>query len=401
MGCQAATEGLGSNGGLDAGQPDSAADTGIWDAGPERLDAATEPDAGSACNSPGELGFEIINVDAGFEGRASVESVRPLRLRTDQGLMEFRVPEEVPLTRFVSVGQRVYLTLELNRPWWTEVRMLIQTLGPDNRPSGAAFAIWSGAGFYEFSTQNLTLRHVLDACEYDNGGCGRQGGMAQVVRIGAERIVVQNGDQGVIGNYLVANRGSTTLLEPTQCSDSPTNWYAGWVISQGPQLLDCSTLRRDDCIVQPGCVLWGSENKDPGYTCVPAADPCEFRDAETCASGPGCTWDWGDCYCPEDVDCDCGGGSAPKCRTDCAGWTGRECPASHYCALDLVEPAICVAPADVGGTCEWVPETCAGTPDDPVCTCLPDDPDPQLLENDCQRRQRRGQGSSPRNFCAP
>lgn len=409
MGCQASTEGLDPTAGLDAGRPDSASDAGPADSGPFDSgpfdsgpgDASTPPDAGPTCNGPGFMDFVVVHAEGDFEGRAQVAGLSPLRLATPQGDLEFQLPEEVPLARLVSVGQAVYVTLELYRPWWTEARLLIQWLGPDNRPTGRALAIWSGSGFRELSVQGVSIGHRPDGCEFDNEGCGRQGGMEQVVRYGAETIVVNNDGQGVIAEYLVANRGSTTYLEPAQCSDTPNDWYAGWIVSQGAQPLDCAILGRDACIDQPGCVLWGSENNDPGYTCRPAADACEFLDVNTCATGPGCTWDGGDCYCPEDADCECGGGPAPKCRTYCGGWGGRECPASHYCALDLFQPPFCVPPADVGGTCEWVPDTCVGAPNDPVCTCLPSEADPQRLENDCQRRERRGQGTAELSICAP
>lgn len=84
-----------------------------------------------------------------------------------------------------------------------------------------------------------------------------------------------------------------------------------------PAPVDCARLGQGDCIRSPACTLDPVEGG--GYACRAAAGPCEEgllqSDRAACEARTGCVWDPGQCYCPEDVVCVCGGGPPPTCRT--------------------------------------------------------------------------------------
>jgi len=376
----------------DASQP---ADAGA----PE--DAGGPEDAGMMCTHPGYFGFEVSGAIEDFQGPARVTSVAPLTLEAWGGPFTFALPTEVPVQDALAVNDEVYVDLTVYRPWWSEARVFIFGLNPMGGPAGLRFGAWAGSGFRSISADGMSTRHAQDGCVFDNEGCGPQAGMRLIVQYQGGRVAIDNGQLGQLADLLIANRGSTQYQQAPQCTDTPMDWYGGWLVKQPAPPLDCASMQRDDCIEQPGCVLWGSEDSDPGYTCRDAVHACEFNTPDNCTDMPGCTWDPGSCYCPEGGVCSCGGGPAPKCRGTCGGWGGGPCPSTHYCELDLFEPPICIPPADIGGVCEWIPDTCEGTPNIPVCTCAAANPDAQRMDNDCVRRQQRAQGTAPLNQCAP
>lgn len=83
-----------------------------------------------------------------------------------------------------------------------------------------------------------------------------------------------------------------------------------------PTPTDCASLGPDACIAASSCTLDHAEGQP--YACRAAAGPCEEglaqSDRAACEARAGCEWDPGRCYCPEDVECFCGGGPPPLCR---------------------------------------------------------------------------------------
>ena len=77
--------------------------------------------------------------------------------------------------------------------------------------------------------------------------------------------------------------------------------------------VDCAQLDELECLPSEACVL--VQEADGSYRCREAENDCERQpSAERCREEPGCEWDPGHCYCPPDMDCDCGGGPPPMCR---------------------------------------------------------------------------------------
>lgn len=383
---------LADGGSQDASQP---ADAG------ESHDAGGPSDAGMVCANPGSFEFEVGGATGDFEGPARVVSVAPLRLDAWGGPFTFTMPAEVPVQDALAVNDEVYVDLSVSRSSWSEARVFIFGISPVGGPADLRFAAWAGSGFRSISAEGLATSHAPDGCTFDYPGCVPRAGMRLIVRYQGGNVAVDNGQLGQLARLLIANRGSAQYNQAPQCRNTPAAWYGGWIVKQPAPPVDCASMQRDNCIEQPGCVLWGSDDLDPGYTCRDAVHACEFNTPDNCTDMPGCTWDPGSCYCPEGGVCACGGGPAPKCRGACGGWGGGPCPDSYFCELDLFAPPICIPPADVGGVCEWVPDTCEGTPNIPVCTCVSANPDPQRMDNDCVRRQQRAQGSAPLNQCAP
>jgi hypothetical protein len=150
----------------------------------------------------------------------------------------------------------------------------------------------------------------------------------------------------------------------------------------------CAQLQRDVCIATLGCVLDGSEVEDPGYFCRDAASVCETRkDQATCEGDGQCMFDFGGCYCPENVVCACAGGRAPICRALCGGVAGTPCDPGFFCDARPM-PVVgdpCPGNADEIGTCISFPPACAGSGGGPVCGCDPQS-NPVDYPNDCARR---------------
>jgi hypothetical protein len=78
----------------------------------------------------------------------------------------------------------------------------------------------------------------------------------------------------------------------------------------------CATLGRDACIDSTSCTL--EQGGDGAYTCRAAEGACEENlaqsDQAACEAREICLWEAARCYCPEDVECICGGGPPPTCR---------------------------------------------------------------------------------------
>src|SRR5687768_11510132 len=64
--------------------------------------------------------------------------------------------------------------------------------------------------------------------------------------------------------------------------------------------IPCAQLQRDVCLATVGCVLDGSETRDPGYFCRDALTTCEqIKDPNACGTNTTCVYVPGECYCAE------------------------------------------------------------------------------------------------------
>lgn len=99
------------------------------------------------------------------------------------------------------------------------------------------------------------------------------------------------------------------------------------------QPVDCAALSKLDCVVSTQCMLTQTNLQNP-ISCVAPKNRCEigFQQAilsengwtinramhqktiDQCQSRPGCKYEpAGQCFCPPDVNCICGGGPPPSC----------------------------------------------------------------------------------------
>ncbi len=78
----------------------------------------------------------------------------------------------------------------------------------------------------------------------------------------------------------------------------------------------CAQMQPDPCIAHHACVLeLVAEPEGELYRCRPARNVCEREvEPDKCNAVEGCDYSFGDCYCPANVDCDCGDGAPPMCR---------------------------------------------------------------------------------------
>jgi hypothetical protein len=402
-GCEAETGGLGATSGpLDAG---ARVDAGpVVDAGPAAdagppVDGGTGPDAGGlAC--PGGPGFGL-SVEGweteSFEGAVRVSSLAgPVILtREAGGAVALNLSGEVP-AGWARLGEPLYARLEINAPFWVEVRLTLWALGADGGPAELRMMAWSGGAFGVGVAGDVRYAYGPGECFTEDESCGRtRAETLSVVAVGVTLSAAQS--QGATeGGLQIFNGRSDRFVEGPFCTDTPSAWYAGWLIAQPPLELDCAALARDVCITDPRCILWGSELRDPGYVCVPVASACEAHATpETCLAGD-CVWDPGECYCPEGVECACAGGPAPKCRDFCGGLNGSFCGVGRYCDSEVFGAPGCLGAPDTGGLCERVPDDCRGTPPSPVCACIPGAPMGAVTyADDCLRRQALNSGMIP------
>lgn len=118
----------------------------------------------------------------------------------------------------------------------------------------------------------------------------------------------------------------------------------------------CAPLEPTPCLEAPLCVLY-QEPLGRQYRCRELEHPCERHGGEQlCVAEAGCAWSPGYCYCPPEIDCDCGDGPPPVC--------GPEPP-----PLCERAGAVCV---DAGEACPpayegaWPGLGCAGEPQGPL-----------------------------------
>ena len=397
-GCEADTSGLdGTGSGRDAGvglDVVSPSDAGPVDAGGPG--DAGRPDAGPAlCPAGRTFGLQLEDrADLDLEGEVEVISTSPLVLvPAANAPLTLQLFGEAPVG-WARPGERLYARIEARAPWWTEVRVAFWGLGPAGGPAELRLMAWSGSAFGAGAAGAVRYGYAPADCEIPDESCGPQRAETLSVELDGAALSVGRGERASAGPYQVLNGGSATYIDPPRCTDTPDRWYAGWIAVELLVPGDCSTLARDDCIIDPRCVLWGSETEDPGYLCLPAETPCEAQASlEQCVAAGACAWDPGRCYCPEDRECACGGGPAPKCRDLCGGFGGATCAPGRFCDLDITPAPACASSPDDGGECELVPRSCAGSPTGPVCACASAEPGgPSTFDNDCLRRQALASG---------
>jgi hypothetical protein len=402
-GCEAETAGLlGAPGTADSGVSDAATPS---DAG-GAPDAGRAPDAGlpmtdagtPTCSEVPQFSIDVRNPTGSYAGPARVVAVSPLRLNAQDQEFTVILSDDRPLTQRIRVGQQVMFSLQLHRPHWIEARISLRRIDATGQLP-LIYAAWGGASFAEWTTPQASLHHEAGLCLLTEHRCGPLQEMNLVIDSQGGHVVVGRGQQTQLDDHTVFNGNSTRSPGGALCDDFPDAWYAGWIAGPPPPpTVACEQLTRDACIATPDCVLWGSQIYDPNYVCRPAADQCEAQTAETCGQQPSCSWEVGSCYCPENADCFCAGGPAPKCRTFCGGFGGGSCPSSHYCRMDLWQPPSCLPLPDAGGVCEWKPDDCEGTLSQPLCSCTQVGVT-SLIDNDCLRRQAQGQGVAQPNEC--
>ena len=82
----------------------------------------------------------------------------------------------------------------------------------------------------------------------------------------------------------------------------------------------CDAMSESQCIDSSECTLVLASPQPPDYTCVAARNACEqgfvqrTGDATSCEATQGCKFVPGECYCPPDLVCVCGGGPPPQCE---------------------------------------------------------------------------------------
>lgn len=379
---------LGPGEGLDASTP---ADTGV-DAG--EADAGVMSDAGPAgqCAAPGRFSVGASGfAEDPFEGvLAEVDDTAELTFVNPQGPGQVVLRGELPVH---LLGDGIYFArLETFRPFWEEARISLWHVGASGAPIDLVFVGFSGPSFASGEVEGVRYGPGAPECSIPDTSCGDAQGLGLEVFARGEALTAGYG-QGAVGTGFEIFNGASSryVLEPT-CEDAPPAWGEGWIALDGTRSLACEDMARDDCVASPRCVLWGSEELDPGYACRSALTECERRTGvQACLQGPACSWDPGACYCPEGALCACAGGPAPKCRDTCSAFGGVACPGVRFCDLqDLEAPAICTpAPASLG-VCDWTPGTCEGSPGGEVCACGVNGAEDFM--NDCLRRQAGASG---------
>lgn len=156
----------------------------------------------------------------------------------------------------------------------------------------------------------------------------------------------------------------------------------------------CPQMEHDECIASGECLLDYSLQSYGRYQCRSVIDPCESNsDQADCSADALCHWSAGECYCPQDQVCVCGGGPAPSCRRACGGEAENPCPEGSYCSLQVFEhgwPGAgtpeCAGDIEPMGVCLPVPQDCDPSFDAPACGCAAD-PAATTYTNECVRRQ--------------
>lgn len=129
----------------------------------------------------------------------------------------------------------------------------------------------------------------------------------------------------------------------------------------------CNKLDPTVCLNSPDCMYQQIEGKQ--YACVAPTNRCQigftqqiysnmlvteggkvvdtstYLTRETCEDRPGCSYvSAGECYCPPDVDCVCGGGTPPNCAVDADAKLTP--PAGRYVIVDIRNASDVAAPLD-------------------------------------------------------
>lgn len=120
-------------------------------------------------------------------------------------------------------------------------------------------------------------------------------------------------------------------------------------------LRECAE-RGNFCLEAPGCVL--DLNDEGAFECREPTNDCEAQVGEpNCQATEGCTFYPGECFCPPNLDCVCGGGPPPICRETGAVVPCRVSDASFFCDTDNDEEC-CVVQEDADHGICTLPGNC-------------------------------------------
>ncbi len=317
----------------------------------------------------------------------SVSSERILFALADRTSLEVLFDRPVPNLDRLRLGERVDVRVDVERPFWLETRLLA-TRRSDKALVGA---FWSGASWREWAIDaDHRVRHRDAACRLPLGCVPGRGQQLEVER-SADAILVDPNRSRSEGSFTAINGASARFVDGELCPDNPTAWYEGAIFVHGA-VDDCDTLGRDDCIASPDCALHFSEIYDPGYACHPAILECERFDDVGCRALGQCRFTSGECYCPEEEVCGCGGGPPPGCLSRCDPFTdGILCGdrSEYFCELEA-PPSTAECSVFAEGVCERIPTDCDGTPNGrDVCGCpeVSTNGQPVLFASDCLRRR--------------
>lgn len=392
--CEDASTGLGDGGARDARpRPDvgPAADGGgAADAGP-MADAGSSEDSGAGplplCGATHDFFLDVRGFNGGtFEGVLRQTPTGVIRLASEDGSVSITFTGPTPQVLFSANG--FWGQLESGLEFTREARLTLWSLDIEGRPAGLAMYAWAGRRFGEGAVGRVRYHYVDGDCAPEELECGRLVARALIAEVDGEVQSVPFGARVERPGYQVFNGRSQNGYGEPGCRPPFDERYAGW-IAVPAALGTCVAMARDDCIASPACVLWGSEQADPGYLCVPAAGMCEPHvDRDACNRTTGCVWDVGECYCPEGQECFCAGGPAPKCKDRCG--SPGPCPEGRFCDFDRLEPPMCVAEPNPEGRCEWRPRSCAGVAEVQVCAC--GSQGAQSFRNDCEARTWQASG---------
>lgn len=374
----------------DAGGRDLGESKDAFEADQGPVDQGTE-DGGAMRMCQPSASFSMYPVgidDAGYEGIMMFAPTASIRLsdRLGQRHVVFNSPLPDEVFRRLTFWARV----EVEQPFWTEMRLTLWTVDERGRRGEVFFVAWSGSAYAQGAVGNISYRHESEACLVSASDCGREEALRLVATVDGEMTRVSHGERLPDFAYELFNASGRSFVDGPHCPDTPNRWHEGWIYVATVD--PCPGMQRDRCIADARCVLWGSEELDPRYVCRQAQGGCEpIVDADLCRNSTSCTWDPGDCYCPAGADCVCAGGPAPKCRSLCGTTAGLTCPGERYCEDRARALPMCLLPPDGGGRCEWRPDDCAGVADVAVCACTPNGP--VHYDNDClRRRDQAGRG---------
>ena len=134
----------------------------------------------------------------------------------------------------------------------------------------------------------------------------------QAQGIFGQRIYINREHKVVIAMHSVWREASANTDKAWQraMTDAVTNALSG---DRPPSQREC-LASPDHTLIQP--------TPDSAYQCVRARNHCESgfvqdkHSAKECEAKPGCRHDPGRCFCPEGLQCICGGGPPQSCRLE-------------------------------------------------------------------------------------
>ncbi|MCP5088782.1 MAG: hypothetical protein GY952_18485 [Rhodobacteraceae bacterium] len=119
----------------------------------------------------------------------------------------------------------------------------------------------------------------------------------------------------------------------------------------------CERLEAIACIASGDC-MYEKVGERFEYACMRPANRCQIgfkqssqTSATSCENRVGCSYvPAGECYCPPDVDCVCGGGTPPNCQIDQAG--ELKPPVGRFLVVGMRNASDVAAPLEMNGPAE-------------------------------------------------